>query len=246
MKMYQTLTGLGLLLGVAAFNAHASLTSYVGAGNVDLVYSSVSDVTWTQDANLFMTLYDADYTLVDKIISGIPNGNEPFGLTYNDPGWGMRTVGQGDFTSNGLLTWWGAKAFIRYLNIINYGDSNQWRLPTSNAILGYNKTAGNELGQLFYSELGGATGRAIPNTPTFDNEQAYPYLSGTEYAPNLLLAWGLDTYDGNQTVYGKNDYFFVWAVSSGQVAAVPMPSAVWLFGMGLMGLLGLKRRNHAT
>ena len=31
---------------------------------------------------------------------------------------------------------------------------------------------------------------------------------------------------------------------SGDVSAVPVPAAVWLFGSGLMGLLGLARRKR--
>ncbi len=36
---------------------------------------------------------------------------------------------------------------------------------------------------------------------------------------------------------------YVWAVRDGDVAAVPLPGAVWLFGAGLAGLLGYGRRR---
>jgi len=37
-----------------------------------------------------------------------------------------------------------------------------------------------------------------------------------------------------------------WAVHAGNVGAVvPVPVAVWLFGSGLLGLLGLARRKQA-
>ena len=156
-----------MLLSVLAFNSHAALTSYTGADNAGLVYSSVSNITWTQDANLFKTLYDADNALVSQIAAVTPS--------YNDPGFGFQAIDADDLnTDNVRMTWWGAKAFANYLNDINYGGSNHWRLPNSNFYLGYNAfNAGNELGQLFYSELNGTAFTAIPDTHSFVNEQIH-------------------------------------------------------------------------
>jgi hypothetical protein len=242
MRFNKPLLAAGLLLSLTTLNAEASLTSYTGAGGAGLVYSSVSNVTWTQDANLFKTLYDANNNLVNLITAVTPS--------YYDPAYGTQLIGDGgtidDFdTATGRLSWWGAKAFVNYLNNITYAGSNQWRLPTSNAIIGYNGTAGNELGQLFYSELGGTANSNIPNTPTFTNEQAYAYWSGTEYASNPTNAWNFDTGSGYQLYSNKSSQLYAWAVSPGQVSAVPVPGAVWLMGTGLLGLLGLKRRGHA-
>jgi hypothetical protein len=242
MRFNKPLLAAGLLLSLTTLNAEASLTSYTGAGGAGLVYSSVSNVTWTQDANLFKTLYNANNNLVNLITAITPS--------YNDPYFGTQVIGDGgaidDFdTATGRLSWWGGIAFTNYLNSINYAGSNQWRLPTSNAISGYNGTAGNELGQLFYSELSGTAGNNIPNTPTFTNEQAYAYWSGTEYASNPGFAWIFVTTNGSQDHVSKLNQGYAWAVSPGQVSAVPVPGAVWLMGTGLLGLLGLKRRGHA-
>jgi hypothetical protein len=242
MRFNKPLLAAGLLLSLTTLNAEASLTSYTGAGGAGLVYSSVSNVTWTQDANLFKTLYNANNNLVNLITAITPS--------YNDPYFGTQVIGDGGAidnfdTATGRLSWWGGIAFTNYLNSINYAGSNQWRLPTSNAISGYNGTAGNELGQLFYSELSGTAGNNIPNTPTFTNEQAYAYWSGTEYASIPFYAWDFFTYFGYQDTHSKTNQFYAWAVSPGQVSAVPVPGAVWLMGTGLLGLLGLKRRGHA-
>ncbi|OQW72530.1 MAG: hypothetical protein BVN35_14025 [Proteobacteria bacterium ST_bin11] len=235
---------LGLLFSLTALNAQAALTSYYTAvGNIPVVYSSVSNVTWTQDANLFKTLYDANNNLVNLITIVTPS--------YSDPSWGLQVIGDvggavDDFdTSTGRLSWWGGIAFTNYLNSINYAGSNQWRLPTSNAIFNYNGTAGNELGQLFYRELGGRAGYTIPNTANFTNEQAYVYWSDTEYATDPFIAWYFDTTNGYQDHDFKHRQVYAWAVSPGRVSAVPVPGAVWLMGTGLVGLLGLKRRGHA-
>jgi hypothetical protein len=226
MSLKRTLLAASVLS--VSFNANAALISYTGAGSVGLVYSGVSDITWTQDANLFKTLYDADNTVIDQIVSLTPWINDGYqGGNFN--------------SENGLMNWWGAQAFVSYLNNITYGGSQHWRLPTSNAIYGYNGTAGNELGQLFYKELGGTAYSSIPDTSIFINEQTYIYWSGTDYVSPAVV-WGFDTYHGFQSNPHKFDQFYTWAVSPGQVAAVPAPAAVWLIGSGLIGFFGLKRR----
>jgi hypothetical protein len=243
MRFNKPLLAAGLLLSLTTLNAEASLTSYTGAGGAGLVYSSVSNVTWTQDANLFKTLYNANNNLVNLITAITPS--------YNDPYFGTQVIGDGgaidDFdTATGRLSWWGGIAFTNYLNSINYAGSNQWRLPTSNAISGYNGTAGNELGQLFYSELSGTADNNIPDTASFINEQAYAYWSGTEYASIPDYAWSFDTSNGSQGNGSKYRQAYAWAVSPGQVtAAVAEPGVIWLLGAALLGWGGLKRRGHA-
>lgn len=227
----------------SSFNVHAELTSYNPNG-VDLVYSSISDVTWTKNANLFKTLYDADNTLISKIAAVAPS--------YNDPAYGLQTIDAGDFnTGNGRVTWWGALAFVDYLNSITYGGSDQWRLPTVvNTRTGYSTptngvAAGDELPELFYQELEGTAVNPIPNTDTFDNEQSYYYWSGTEYAPNSVSAWIFGTLNGYQGgSNGKHFQYHAWAVSPGQVAAVPEAdtAAMLLAGLGILGTVMRRRR----
>lgn len=71
----------------------------------------------------------AQTTLINSIISAsggvihdTPNPYDPSG-TY--------TLSSNDFnTTNGTMTWWGAMAWVNYLNARNYGGSTQWALPT--------------------------------------------------------------------------------------------------------------------
>lgn len=177
-----------------SFNASAALTSYTGAGGVGLVYSSVNDVTWMQDANLFKTLYDADNTTISKIASVTP--------VYNDTStWGSQVINSNKFNIEmGAMAWWAANAFVSYLNSIDYSGSNQWRLPSagSNPEYGYNQI-GSELGQLYYNDLsalaypgsnGGdfgilADGTVVTSGPAgpYLNVQTYGYWTGTEFSP---------------------------------------------------------------
>jgi hypothetical protein len=99
---------------------------------------------------------------------------------------------------------------------------------------------------LFYSELGGTPDKNIPNTSAFNNEKASTYWLGTENASNPNNAWGFSTGSGRQGSANKGFWLDVWVVSPGQVAAVPVPGAVWIFGTGLVGLLSLKRRGQTA
>lgn len=241
MRINRPLVMLGTLLGASAFNAHATLTSYSVYG-ADLVYSSISDVTWTQDANLLGTLETTlGYTnAIEAIISASPSITDTANY-WDTPSYsGQHTVTASDFLTGGLANWFGAQAFVGYLNSINYGGSTKWRLPTSNDNFANNGTVGNELAQLFYSELSGTVFSPIPNTSTFNNEQAYAYWS-TEYM-NPHNARFFDTSSGMQSYAIKDSQLYSWAVTSGQIVATPIPAATWLFGPVLLALLGFNKR----
>ncbi|ABE49391.1 MULTISPECIES: DUF1566 domain-containing protein [Methylobacillus] len=226
----------------ASINAQAELTSYNPNG-AELVYSSISNVTWTKDANLLKSMYDADNTLIDKIIAVTP--------TFNDVTWGLQTLSANNFdTSNGTADWWGALAFVDYLNDISYGGSNQWRLPSvSGRLQGYNlpgngAAAGDEFPELFYQELGATAGTSIPDTAYFDNEQTGTYWTETLYPANNAHAWNFNTNNGYQATNIRGLDRYVWAVTPGMVAAVPEANttAMLLAGLGILGAVMRRRR----
>lgn len=263
---------------LTSLNVQATLTSYKNEG-ADLVHSSVSNVTWTKDANLFATMANAKGfdNLVNAIIAASPVIHDsPNIYDFPVPNSGARTLrrNQDFFSSSGLgrVSWWGAMGFVNYLNSINYGGSNDWRLPTVTDIgndgcnssnggtdCGYNvatngAVAGDEFAELYYNELGGKAavstsgtaqpGFGLPNTATFDNEQKY-YWSGTEYVPSATQAWMFFTSNGQQGSMTKASVDrYVWAVTPGQIAAVPEPEslAMLLAGLGLVGVAA--RRRH--
>jgi hypothetical protein len=159
------------------------------------------------------------------------------------------------------MDWWGAQAWVHYLDVTKYGGSNQWALPTtvdSSASVGYpNGTTGNpaqsssQLAQLFYGGLGQGVGSSITTTHNanyslFSNVQSNAYWSGTEYSADPGGAWGFSTPNGGQNYGYKYTGYYALAVSPGQVSAVPLPGAAWLLGSGLLGLVGLRRRKAET
>ncbi len=155
-----------------------------------------------------------------------------------------------DADINGLDTWANQNTWVAGLTI---GGVSGWRLPTtaqpdsscSNQTgvppqgFGLGCT-GSEMGHLFNVE-----GISVAAPSPFSNVQSNLYWSGTEFAPNPANAWFFNFFNGSQSAGDKDGSSFVaWAVHSGNVGAVPVPAAVWLFGSGLIGLLGLARRKR--
>jgi hypothetical protein len=102
---------------------------------------------------------------------------------------------------------------------------------------------GSEMGHLFNVD-----GISASSPGLFTNVQSLRYWSGTEYAPTTPqpAAWVFSFGNGLQSnILKSNDFPSAWAVRPGDVAVVPVPAAVWLFGSAL-GLLGWLRRRRVN
>jgi hypothetical protein len=154
----------------------------------------------------------------------------------------------------GAMNWTSANAWAAGLTI---NGVSGWRLPDTmqpdascsyqDALesRGYNCT-GSELGNLYYTTLGNTQGPTGNTYLPFDGVQSGAYWSATEYAPDTASAWYFNMGNGLQSKSTKsNGSFYAWAVYSGDVSEVPVPAAVWLFGSGLIGLIGVARRKKA-
>lgn len=236
------------------------------------MYSSVSNATWTADANLLGTMINTQGydTVVNAIIAASPiiyDSPNYYDGSYNNydgdngrPFSGQYALSASDFTrpslsrNQGRTSWFGAKAFINYLNSINYAGSNQWAFPSQLALPTASASGNPEVGQfgeLFYNELGGVHNAFIPDTSTFSNEKTRGYWQATEYpfaalsTPAYAYSYAFNTATGDNGIETKPTQMYVWAVTPGNLTAVPVPGALWLFGTGLFGLFGLKRQRHA-
>jgi len=146
---------------------------------------------------------------------------------------------------------------------LTLGGATEWRLPYISVAAGAGPFTGdpvpcsdasevacrdNELGYMFYQNLSGTLNESIldsgdPDLALFPTLESFFYWSGTE---TVLGAWEFNFNDGRQETSGTGFDNPVWAVHDGNVGAVvPVPAAVWLFGSGLLGLLGLARRKQA-
>lgn len=238
-----------LTLALASISpAHAALQSRAGG---TMVYDTDRNITWVADANLFQTQAVSNTELVSQVISNIGQIND-IPNTYDTPSdSGYHTLSLIDFDVNsGKMSWFGAKAWVD--NLV-YGGYSDWRLPTTVPTdFGYNQT-GSEMGHLFYSELGGVANSTISShhenaynlfNHVSDTLHASTYWSAAEYTPDPISAWVFSTFNGNQGRSRKFNTYYAWAVRDGDVAIVPVPGAIWLFGTGLLGLLSSKLRGN--
>lgn len=157
------------------------------------------------------------------------------------------------YDTDGLMTWGQAMTWAASLDLDGVAGADGWRLPDTlqpdascssqvgGVSYGYNCT-GSEMGILFYNVLGNTAG-SLTNTGPFSNVQSSNYWSATEYASDTFDAWVFYTNIGSQEYYVKTNSHYAWAVYSGDVNAVPVPAAAWLFGSGLFGVFGSARRR---
>lgn len=122
-----------------------------------------------------------------------------------------------------------------------------WRLPlTQDETEGFNQT-GSEMGHLYYESLGNVAyddpGWGLNNVGDFKNlKSGNSAWSGTEYSARPDIAWYFVFTTGSQVRITKTNSRYALAVQPGQVSAVPIPSAIWLLGSGLIGLVGVRRK----
>jgi hypothetical protein len=127
--------------------------------------------------------------------------------------------------------------------------------------MGPTGTIVSELGYMYYANLGNLgyclpdntnpslctqaqDGWGLVNTGPFVNMSDSDYWTGIDLAPDYSdSAMAFDFHTGEKVTSGKRNWSYVWAVRDGDVAAVPTPDTIWLFGSGLLGLIGVSRRK---
>ena len=202
------------------------LAATEGGTDYQAYYDDVANLTWLQDANASVgSAYD----------SGVfPN-------------------------VAGRMTWANANAWAADLTVNDVGG---WRLPdtmlndptcSGGSSTGTDCT-GSEMGNLFFNVFGLHAGFPLSqadgqdNLNLFSNISINDYWSATQTESTSSRAYTFIVYEGYQGTSDISnttsaDYARGWAVHSGDVSAVPVPAAVWLFGSGLIGLIGFARRK---
>ncbi len=198
---------------ILSTSGHAALIERLGG---QAYYDDVADLTWLADANYAQT---------------------------------------SDYDADGVMTWESANTWAAGLIIDGVGG---WRLPDtlqpdascdsqSHGFDYGDNCTGSEMGNLFYNVLGNTAG-SLTNTGPFSNIQDFGYWSATDETYRIGDAWYFSMGSGSQSYFSKSINFNAWAVRSGDVhsgdvSAVPVPATVWLFGSGLLGLIGVAKRK---
>ncbi len=189
------------------------------SGNYQAYYDTGADLTWLADANYAQT-------------SG--------------------------YDSDGRMSWSEANTWASNLTIEGVTG---WRLPTTlqpdpscsfqdgSVSFDWN-CSGSEMGNMFHNVLGGTSTVSLAdshnanyNLFSYIQTDGFWYWSSTA-TPFVNNSWGFDfSFGGYQGYLPIVSESYAWAVYKGDVSVVPVPSAVWLFGSGLIGLLGFARNK---
>lgn len=226
------------------------------ATTIEAYYDTILGITWLADANYSQTSgFDTNGKLgwtdanawVDNLdINGItgwrlPTVSPVSGLNYNTSLTSDGTTDRGTArtTTDGSDGGWRDSSFtpaseMGHMYYVNLGNLGRYD-PDLDYVFGLNEQEG----------------WGLNNTGPITNLFADAYMTGTEATGTgfdssaFYFAFDSGTQSILSTVY--NDPWRVWAVHDGAigVAAVPIPSALWLFGSGLLGLVGVARRKKA-
>jgi len=155
-------------------------------------------------------------------------------------------------------------------NIFSYGDgSNYYSGCNGNFKLGFGSTSFSESGGVFgvgldivlHTSRRVSIGDDDPSNPTFEGSVAIQFTDGS--TQGILIPADIGYYERSIYFLGISDDRGIasitigteplasrhsWIIDNLTVAssAVPIPPAVWLFGSGLLGLIGIARQKKAA
>ncbi len=199
------------------------------AATYEAYYDTTLEITWLTNANIDgqKTWPTANDWAADLNIHGVTGWRLPTMLDTGTPGCISEPAG----TDCGYNVQTGSASTI----LTEYSEMASLFYDTLGN-LAYFDTAGNP------EQLGWG----LSNTGPFSNLQSNFYWSGLELAHDTNAAWLFNFFNGYQGDNLKFTSYYAWAVHSGDVGAVPVPAAVWLFGSGILGLIGFSKRKKAA
>ena len=228
--MKRTILFVGIL--AALLFAGSAQATLFDRGN-GLIYDDVLNITWTQNANLCVAL--------NNCISST-NGSM---LLPNAVSWANNLV------FGGFDDW----RLARVSNTPTWPSSGPFPVPfncdyTVGSTAAQCAASGNELGYMYYFNLGGGgfpghTGTQTADGVTLNNIQNI-YWTGNSCGVTGNFYYSFD--DGHYTGIAPSppniptEALYAWAVRPGDSLALPEPGTLWLLGVGLVGLVAVRRQ----
>ena len=196
----------------------------------------------------------ANATLIERL-GGLAYYDDQLNITWLADANNSMTSGYDDV---GLMTWEESMTWAQQLSI---GGVTDWRLASMNvnndniisdcsiSSNSQSDCADNEYGHLYYYGGGSTHGSGITpeNENPFSNIQSNLYWSSTDRVDVDTSAWIFRFLAGDQRSFNISADLASWAVHDGDIgmSVVPVPAAVWLFGSGLIVLVGFTRAKKA-
>lgn len=235
---------IGLYILIYSSVPHATLIDRGGG----LLYDTVLDVTWLQDANYATTSgFDADGRLgiysarqwVDDLEYYDSNNN----ITYDD--WRLPTRLEDDLPFH--FGWWVLGGAIDPTPTVGPHTELSYMYYVNLGLNGYLDTHG-----------AWATNFGVHGDSTFggqNNVELVQNLQGGEYWLGFSMADVSNNYDTQPFTFSMNtgnhnarqhDSLFVWAVRDGDVISAPEPSSLFLMIIGILSIIIVNSRlnNH--
>ena len=255
----------GFSLGLPAQGALVGRDLDGNAGTFEAYYDTVLDMTWLADANLAasntfgvsgigsdgsMSQYSANSWIMQ--VNASNSGRGYFG--YSD--WRLPTLtplngisfntsyfSYDGSTDTGVQV--GAPVSVNNPNGQSEGFTGSelayMYYVTLGAFAACYGTGSDSQGCLLPHEYGVDDATNVTNLGLFSNVQHAKYWTDMEEA-GTSNGWSFSFTSGLQGRQNRRNAFHAWVVRSGDVAVVPIPGAVWLFGGALIGLMGLRRK----
>jgi hypothetical protein len=205
--------------------AHAQLSD---AGN-GLINHPAANMTWEADGGLFRTMAAANPNLANEIVAAWGNMPLPFGHVLRaEP---FNSEPQDFYPVEGQMTYWGAIAWIHYLNVTHHKGYSDWRLPDIGPIRSPGSCGGacypgdinsSEWWRLFGQELGGVFGTSITTIHNANYDLFTQIGSGwsDNIGGDLVNQFGGD---GGQGRNGIQTTAWAWPVRTGVSILNPPP-----------------------
>ena len=215
-------------------------------------YDTTLNITWLADANYALT---SGYAAANATYSYLATDNINSNGTM---GWDAAVTWAANLNVNGISGWrlptLGPINGESFVEFTGFDGTTDYGYNISAPGTSYAGSTANETAHLYYNTLGNLAqydtagnnpqpGWGLTNTGPFSNFQSWRYWSGLERATSPGDAWYFYSTAGGQFTRTKTYALYALAVRTGDISTVPIPTAVWLFGSGLVGLIGVARRR---